>query len=98
MSEYDALLHIAGDDRPMRVEIDLTDERMRVTAGEVEVADWTRDEFRVQAMEDGFHLRAEGEEVVINLEEDARFALELGLRSAHPHLRKKMAALLRDDD
>lgn len=81
----------------MSVEIDLTDDRMKVTAGDMEVADWSRDEFRIQALPDGFHIRAEGEEVVLDIREDARFALELGLRSAHPVLRRKMSALLRND-
>jgi HSP20 family molecular chaperone IbpA len=89
---------MGGDtERPMSVEIDLTDDRMRVTAGDIEVADWGRDEVRIQALQDGFHVRAEGEEVVLDIREDARFALEIGLRSAHPLLRRKMSALLRDD-
>ncbi len=98
MSEYEGSLRINGDsERPMPVEVDLTDDRMRVTAGDIEVADWSRDEFRIQALADGFHVRAEGEEVVLDIREDARFALELGLRTAHPVLRRKMSALLRDD-
>ena len=98
MSEYQAKLRLGGAAEPaMRVEIDLTDDRMKVTAGEMEVADWSRHEFRVQALLDGFHVRAEGEEVVLDVTEDARFALELGLRSAHPALRRRMSALLRDD-
>jgi hypothetical protein len=46
---------------------------------------------------DGFHVRAEGEEIVLNIEDDARFALDLGLRNAHPNLRRRMSALLRDE-
>ncbi len=98
MSEYQAKLRLGGATEPaMRVEIDLTDDRMKVVAGGMEVADWSRDEFRVQALQDGFHVRAEGEEVVLDVTDDARFALELGLRSAHPALRRRMSALLRDD-
>lgn len=98
MSEYQGLLRIGGDTgRPMSVEIDLTDDRMRLTAGDIEVADWSRDEFRIQALQDGFHVRAEGEEIVLDIREDARFALEIGLRTAYPVLRRKMSALLRDD-
>lgn len=98
MSEFQGMLRMGGEsERPMSVEIDLTDDRMKVTAGDMEVADWSRDEFRIQALPDGFHIRAEGEEVVLDIREDARFALELGLRSAHPVLRRKMSALLRND-
>lgn len=98
MAEYDGLLRIDGEaDRPMNVTIDLTGDRMKVRAGDVEVADWSRDEFRVRALTDGFHVRAEGEEVVLDIREDARFAIELGLKSAHPTLRRRMAALMRDE-
>jgi hypothetical protein len=46
---------------------------------------------------DGFHIRVEGEVLVIGVTDDARFALDLGLRTAHPQLRRRMSALLRDD-
>ncbi|MGF1618454.1 MAG: hypothetical protein ACFCU2_11720 [Acidimicrobiia bacterium] len=98
MAEYDGKLRIDGEpDQPMNVTIDLTGDRMKVMAGEVEVADWSREEFRVRALTDGFHVRAEGEEVVLDIREDARFAIELGLKSAHPTLRRRMAALMRDE-
>lgn len=99
MSEYQAMLRMGGEsERPMSVEIDLTDDRMRVSAGDVQVADWSRGEFRIQALNDGFHVRAEGEEVVLDIREDGRFALEFGLRTAPPLLRRRMSALLRSDD
>jgi hypothetical protein len=98
MSEYSGSLRIEGDSAPpMHVEIDLTDERFRVTAGGAEVGDWSRGEVRVQALPDGFHLRVEGEEVILDVTDDAQFALDLGLRTAHPALRRRMSALLRDD-
>ena len=51
-----------ADDAPIHVVIDLTDDRLSMKAGEVEVADWSRQEIRVSPMLDGFHIRAEGEE------------------------------------
>jgi hypothetical protein len=98
MSEYEGVLRVEGEsDPPVHVTIDLTGDRMKLKAGDVEVADWSRDEFRVRALTDGFHVRAEGEEVVLDISEDARFAIDLGLKSAHPTLRRRMAALMRDD-
>lgn len=98
MSEYTGSLRIDGDEAPpMGVEIDLTDDRIKVNAGGVEVGDWARSEIRVNALPDGFHVRVEGEVLVLDVTDDARFALDLGLRTAHPHLRRKMSALLRDD-
>lgn len=98
MSAYEALLRVIGDEAPpIGVEIDLTEDRLVVSAGDVELGDWSRDEVRISALQDGFHLRAEGEEVVLDVADDARFALDLGLRNAHPNLRRRMSALMRDD-
>jgi hypothetical protein len=98
MAAYDARLKIEGEDTGLTpVVVDLTDDRLTMSIGDQEVADWTRGEMRIQAMPDGFHIRAEGEAIVLEVTDDARFALELGLRNAHPELRRRMSALLRDD-
>lgn len=99
MSSFEAELSIVGRTEPaMGVEIDLNEEKMRIRAGDVEVADWNLDEIRISALVDGFHVRAEGEEILLDVIEDGRFAVELGLRSAHPHLRQRMSAILRPQD
>lgn len=99
MSAYEGWLRISGEDEPpLGVEIDLTEDRLTVTAGDVQVGDWSRDEIRIAALQDGFHLRAEGEEIILDVTDDARFALDLGLRNAHPGLRRRMSALMRDED
>lgn len=96
-SSFDATLYIDGNkEAPIAVEVDLTDDNIVLRIGEERVADWSRDHTRVTALSDGFHLRAEGERVVLDVTEDARFALELGLRNAHPALRRRMAAMMRD--
>jgi hypothetical protein len=99
MTVYDARLHIDGEDSPpLAVVVDLTDDHLKMTVGEQEIADWTREEMRISAMPDGFHIRAEGEAIVLDVTDDARFAVDLGLRTAHPQLRQRMAALLRSDE
>lgn len=99
MSAYEGWLRISGEDEPpLSVEIDLTEDRLTVTAGDIQVGDWSRDEIRIAALQDGFHLRAEGEEIILDVTDDARFALDLGLRNAHPGLRRRMSALMRDED
>lgn len=98
MTAYDARLQIEGEDtQPLPVVVDLTGERLTMTINDQEVADWAKDEMRIQALPDGFHIRAEGEAIVLDVTDDAQFALELGLRNAHPALRRKMSALMRDD-
>ena len=98
MTAYDAQLQIEGEDtQPLPVVVDLTDNRLTMTVGTEEVAAWNREEMRIAALPDGFHIRAEGEAIILDVTEDARFALELGLKNAHPALRRRMAALLRDE-
>jgi hypothetical protein len=69
-----------------------------MSIGDQEVAAWAKRQLRIQALPDGFHIRAEGEAIVLDVTDDARFALELGLRNAHPSLRRRMSALLRSDE
>lgn len=98
MTAYDARLQIEGEDnQPLPVVVDLTGDRLTMSINDQEVADWAKEEMRVEALPDGFHIRAEGEAIVLDVTDDAQFALELGLRNAHPALRRKMSALMRDD-
>lgn len=98
MSTYEASLRMLGEDGPgLPVVVDLRDDRLEIRAGDVEIGDWSRDEVRVNADVDGIHVRAEGEELVLDLAKDAEFAVELGLRQAPPLLRRRMAQLIRTD-
>ena len=82
-------------DTAIRVVIDLTDERLRLRSGDTEIADWSLDDIRVNALPDGFHIRAEGEEIVLDLIQDAEFAVALGLGSAPVDLARRMS-MVRD--
>jgi hypothetical protein len=99
MTDYAARLRLRGiDDAPIHVLIDLTDDRFTVRSGDIEVADWERDQIKVTPQLDGFHIRAEGEEIILDVTDEAQFALDLGLRNAPPVLRRRMSALLRSPD
>ncbi|MDH3260548.1 MAG: hypothetical protein OEM81_09810 [Acidimicrobiia bacterium] len=82
-------------DTAIRVVIDLTDERLRLRSGETEIADWSLDNIRVNAQVDGFHIKAEGEEIILDLTQDAEFAVALGLKSAPVALARRMS-MVRD--
>lgn len=98
MSTYEASLRMLGESGPgLPVVVDLRDDRLEIRSGDVEIGDWSRNEVRVNADTDGIHLRAEGEEIVLDLAKDAEFAVEIGLRQAPPLLRRRMAQLLRTD-
>ena len=85
MTSFDARLRMIGQTGfPLGVEVDLTGERMTVTAGESRVADWVLAEIMISSLPDGFHIKAEGEEVILNVADKGRFATEVGLRNADP--------------
>lgn len=96
MGEYHGLLRLPEDENGVEVSVDLAAERIVIRGGDVLIGDWPMDDVRVVATDEGFRLRAEGEEVVLVVDRDAELAIELGLRSAPPVLRRRMAALLRE--
>lgn len=97
MPQFKGHLRLPGDDGSgLGVVIDLTDERMRVSSAQAEIGNWSRKDVRVNALPDGFHMRVEGEEVILDISQDAEFAVELGISTAPPLLRRRMSALLRE--
>ncbi len=99
MTAYSGTLRMPDDTGlSLGVQIDLSESRLRVSAGDSEIGDWHLDDILVKAEDDGFHLRAEGEEVILRVDRDAEFAVDLGLRNAPPMLRRRMSAILRDYD
>jgi hypothetical protein len=98
MAEFHGSLRLPGEAGPgLDVLIDLTGDRLGIRCADSLIGDWALSEVRVTALEDGFHLRAEGEEVLLDVTEDAQFAIAIGMRTAPPLLRRRMASLLRED-
>lgn len=82
MTSFNARLRLLGQTGlPLGVEIDLTGERMHVTADGRYVANWALRDINISSEPDGFHLEAEGEEVILHLTDEARFAVEVGIRA-----------------
>ena len=96
MTVFDGSLRMLGEPgTAIRVQIDLTEERLRLLSGNAEIGDWALDEIVANAQPDGIHVRAEGQELVLDLTEDAEFAVALGLRTGPPVLVRKMSMLMR---
>jgi HSP20 family molecular chaperone IbpA len=96
VSDFEGVLRTVTDrDVAIHVTVDLTDERLRLIAGHNELADWSLDDIQVNAVQDGFHVKAEGEEIILNLTQDAEFAVALGLSSAPVDLARRMS-MVRD--
>jgi hypothetical protein len=86
-----------GDDSPLDVVIDLENERMLIRTRTMVLGEWSLSDVGVHSEHDGFHLRIEGEQVILRTEDDAGFATEIGLRAASPRLRRLMAARRRSE-
>ena len=85
MSSFDGRLRLPGQAKlPLAVEIDVSQERMRLTAGEETVADWPLESLAVDARPDGFHITVDDEQVVLSVTDASKFAKELNLSSRPP--------------
>lgn len=79
MTSFDARLRLIGETGlPLGVEVDISGERMIVKSGPETVADWSLPEIEIESFADGFHIKAEGEEIVLNVVDESRFVIELG--------------------
>lgn len=82
MTFFDARLRIIGDTTlPLGVEVDLTGERMVVTTDGNTLANWSLEDIQILARGNGFLIEAEGEEIILNVTDEAKFAAEIGLRT-----------------
>ena len=83
MSSFNARLRLPGHTRlPLGVEVDILNERMTLTAGERTVANWPLDELDIVLRADGFHIRVDGEEMVLNVTDSKAFAAALGIEAS----------------
>ncbi|HEY7563811.1 MAG TPA: hypothetical protein VIA81_02705 [Acidimicrobiia bacterium] len=90
-------VRMAGDhEAGIRVEIHLDEEELRLVSGYGELGRWPIDEVGVAANLDGFHLRIQGEELIVSTSDDARFALALGIRSSNSPRLNRLLANARD--
>ncbi len=80
MSSFNARLRLPGRTKlPLGVEVDIRHERMILTAGDRTVATWPLDEIVVASHSDGFHIKVDGDEVILHVTDSTRFATELGI-------------------
>lgn len=88
-------VRMAGESgRGVVVQIHLGDETLTLTSeAGGDLGTWPLDQVGIASKPDGFHLRIEGEEIVLTTDDDARFALALGLATPTNRLARQMARL-----
>lgn len=80
MSLFPARLYIPGQTKlPLNVDVDISEERVALTALGRTVADWPLEQIDIEVQPDGFHLEFENEEIVLSVTDTSGFADELGL-------------------
>lgn len=66
--------------------------RFRIEAGTEVVGDWSIHDVGVVVLDNGFSIKAEGEEFLLLAEDDAGIAEELGVAAAAPRMARRVAA------
>lgn len=69
---------------PLGVEVDISHDRITLTSGDRMVAGWSLGEIDVVTLSDGFHIKVDGEEIVLDVADPTRFATELGVGGQRP--------------
>jgi hypothetical protein len=87
---------------PQRIEdgvevvVDIEAETLSIIAGDHFIGIWPLSDVGIRGEDDGFHLKMEGEEVVLVTKDEAGFALAVGIRSASPIMRRRISRGLDD--
>jgi hypothetical protein len=82
-----------GDSGPgVAVKVIAGEGRLRLVSGNELVGDWSVSHIGVNALQDGFAIKAEGEEFVLRTQDDVAFATELGVTAVSPRLGRRLAA------
>ena len=93
MGHFEGSLKMQGEaGTGINVEIDLENERLLIKTRSTVLGEWALSDVGIQSANDGFHLRIEGEQVILTTTDDAGFAMEIGLQSASPRLRRMLGA------
>jgi hypothetical protein len=86
-------VHMRGEaGPPVVVDVRADGPHLQLAAGAEPIGDWDVTSIGIQSLNDGFAIRAEGEEFVLKTEDDAGIALEIGITAASPRLARRVAA------
>lgn len=100
MPHYTGRITVPGVvDRPLDVDIDLDNEVLSIRSEEGEIGRWDFHALPLRGRDVGFDISIDGEWGHLDTNDDGGFAIDLGLHSAPPRLRRLMLAKLaqRDD-
>jgi hypothetical protein len=65
---------------------------LRILSGTEAIGEWDVGSIGIQSLNDGFAIRAEGEEFILKTDDDVGIAEEIGITAASPRLARRVAA------
>lgn len=97
--ELDGTVKMRGNTGPgVAVRVVAGDRRLRIVSGNELIGDWEVANIGIAALQDGFSIKAEGEEFILNTKDDAALASELRIAAASPRLARQIAARQKPDE
>ncbi|MDP9494944.1 MAG: hypothetical protein M3P87_06860 [Actinomycetota bacterium] len=91
--EAEGIVHMRGEtSRTIPVKVFADSNRLRLLSGNELIGEWAVKGMGIHALNEGFAIRAEGEELILKTDNDVALAEELGLLTASPRLARRIAA------
>ncbi|MEX1125469.1 MAG: hypothetical protein WEE53_07370 [Acidimicrobiia bacterium] len=91
--EAQGIVHMRGDtSQTIAVQVFADSEGLRLLSGNEMIGEWSVEGMGIHALDEGFSIRAEGEELILKTDNDVALAEELGLLTSSPRLARKIAA------
>jgi len=78
--------------RGVAVEVHAEGSHLRLMSGAEAIGDWDLASIGIQSLNDGFAIRAEGEEFILKTDDDVAIAQEIGIATASPRMARNLAA------
>jgi hypothetical protein len=91
--ETSGIVTLKGEDGPgVPVRVRAESGRIRIESDNGLVGDWSIHDIGLSVLATGFAIKAEGEEIFLQADDDAGVAEELGVATASPRMARKVAA------
>lgn len=84
MEVFKGTVRLAGDTGTLEAVMLVADNRLKVKTSHSEIGDWELSELYSRIRPDGCHIVAEGEELIVSVDEPLRFAAAIGPNVSNP--------------
>jgi hypothetical protein len=77
MGSFNASLRTLGDRRGLPATVTLDHGRISIEAGDYAIGEWSLDEVHLEPTGSGYRMAAEGEQIILEIQDSANFEIEL---------------------